>query len=366
VGVIGPWNVPLVNSFGDCIPALAAGNSVVLKPSPVTPLTNVLCERMVRDCGMPADVFRVATGEGETGAALVGHVDFVHFTGSVETGRKVAHQAIDRMVPYSLELGGKDPMIVTRDANLERAANVAVHYGMANAGQVCISIERVYVEEPAYHEFVAKVKDKVASLRQGVPGAAGGTDLGAVIFPPQLEKVRRHVEEAKAAGADVYTPNPPADPRHFFPPTVLTGVDHSMTCMRDETFGPTLPIMKVADTEEAIRLANDTSYGLGAYVFAGSTRDGEAIARRIDAGSVAVNDAWMNYFSLEAPMGGWKESGFGSRHGAYGIRKYCKQKTVLVARAALDREPHMMPFRASWTKGMDRLIKLLYQRRSRR
>ena len=205
VGVIGPWNFPLTNSFGDCIPALAAGNSVILKPSEVTPLTSFLMAEMLRECGMPEDVFQVATGAGETGSALVDEVDFVMFTGSTKTGKLVAKRAADTLTPVGLELGGKDPMIVCADADVERAANAATYYSMNNGGQVCISVERVYVEEPVYDEFVAKVTDKVRELRQGESKGPGSIEVGAVIFPPQLDIVDSHVKDAVAKGAKVLT-----------------------------------------------------------------------------------------------------------------------------------------------------------------
>jgi acyl-CoA reductase-like NAD-dependent aldehyde dehydrogenase len=193
VGVIGPWNYPLTNSFGDCIPALAAGNAVLLKPSEVTPLTSLLMAEMLRECGLPKDVFQVVPGYGETGSARIDEVDFVMFTGSTATGKRVMERAAATLTPVALELGGKDPMVVCADADLERAANAAVHYSMQNAGQTCISTERVYVEEPIYDEFVGLVADKVGALRQGTPGAPGSTDLGAVIHPPQSDIVERHV-----------------------------------------------------------------------------------------------------------------------------------------------------------------------------
>ena len=193
VGVIGPWNYPLNNSFGDCIPALAAGNAVVLKPSEVTPLTSIVLAEMLAESGLPEDVFQVATGRGETGAALVDEVDFVMFTGSVETGKKVMAQAAATLTPVSLELGGKDPMVVLADADLERAANAAVSYGLNNSGQVCISVERIYVEDAVHDEFLERVTDKVEALRQGPPGAPGSVDVGAIIFPPQIELIEAHV-----------------------------------------------------------------------------------------------------------------------------------------------------------------------------
>jgi acyl-CoA reductase-like NAD-dependent aldehyde dehydrogenase len=363
VGVIGPWNFPLTNSFGDCIPALAAGNAVILKPSEITPLTSRLMAEMLDRCGAPPDVFQVATGDGETGAALVDEVDFIMFTGSTRTGKRVMARAAETLTPVGLELGGKDPMVVLADADLERAANAAAYYGMNNAGQVCISVERVYVEAPVYDEFVAKVADKVRRIRQGVPGGPGEVDVGAVIFPPQLDLVEEHVRDAVDRGAKVLVGgHGTRDHGRYFEPTVLVDVDHTMKAMTEETFGPTLPIMKVADTEEAVRLANDSPYGLAASVWTKDTARGEEVARRIEAGAVCVNDAQINYFALEVPMGGWKASGLGTRHGAGGIRKYCAVQTILVTRIAPKKDIHMFPYRARTTKLLGRGVKLIYGR----
>jgi acyl-CoA reductase-like NAD-dependent aldehyde dehydrogenase len=367
VGVIGPWNYPLTNSVGDCIPAMAAGNAVVLKPSEVTPLTSLLVADALREVGVPEGVFQVATGRGDTGQALIDAVDMVMFTGSTATGKKVMARAAETLTPVSLELGGKDPMIVLADADLERAANAAVYYSMQNAGQTCISTERVYVESPIYDEFVARVTDKVKALRQGEPTGPGTVDVGAVTFPAQLDIVTRHVEEAQKAGARVAAGgHGHAEHGRFFEPTVLVDVDHSMACMTDETFGPTLPVMRVRDAEDAIAKANDSRYGLAASVWTKDIARGEAIARRMDAGAVCVNDAQLNYLALELPMGGWKESGLGVRHGAPGIRKYTRQQAMLVTRfAPMKRDVHMFPYKAGTTKLLGRLVKLLYGRGKR-
>jgi acyl-CoA reductase-like NAD-dependent aldehyde dehydrogenase len=374
IGVIGPWNYPLTNSFGDCIPALAAGNAVILKPSEVTPLTSLLMAEGLRECGLPENVLQVATGRGETGAALIEQVDMIMFTGSTRTGRKVAEAAARRLIPASLELGGKDPMIVLSDADLERAANFATYYSMQNAGQTCISIERAYVEEPVYDEFVAKVSDKVRALRVGEPQGPGSVDVGAITFPPQLQTIEEHVADAIDKGARVLvgghavspgttTPDGASAGGRFYEPTVLVDVDHTMKCMTEETFGPTLPIMKVADAEEAVRLANDSPYGLGASVFSRDTARGEEVARRLQTGAANVNDAMINYTVLELPMGGAKASGLGSRHGAGGIRKYCSQQAIVVTpRIAMKREPFMYPYRKRTTRMVSGLFKLLYGR----
>ncbi len=361
--MIGPWNYPLTNSFGDCIPALAAGNAVILKPSEVTPLTSLLMAEMLDECGMPAGVFQVATGAGATGAALIDEVDMIMFTGSTRTGRKIAVEAAERLIPASLELGGKDPMIVLRDADLERAANVATYYAMLNGGQTCISIERVYVEEPVYDEFVAKVTEKVRALRQGRPAGPGTTDVGAMTFPPQIDIVEGHVQDAVAKGAKVLVGGHRRESEgYFFEPTVLVDVDHTMEAMTEETFGPTLPIMKVRDAEEAIRMANDSHYGLGGSVFSKDLARGEQLARRIEAGAVCVNDAVINYSALELPMGGHKTSGLGRRHGAPGIRKFCHQQSIMVSRNFPKRELHMYPYSAKSTKLIGKVLGFLYGR----
>jgi acyl-CoA reductase-like NAD-dependent aldehyde dehydrogenase len=367
IGVIGPWNYPLTNSFGDCIPALAAGNSVILKPSEITPLTSLLLAEGLRECGLPENVLQIATGRGETGSALVEQVDMIMFTGSTRTGRKVAEAAARRLIPASLELGGKDPMIVLSDADLERAANFATYYSMQNAGQTCISIERAYVEEPVYDEFVAKVSDKVRALRVGKPEGYGSVEVGAITFGPQLETIKDHVADAVQKGARVLTGgHEKPGPGRFFEPTVLVDVDHSMKIMTEETFGPTLPIMKVRDSDEAVRLANDSPYGLASSVFSRDTARGEAIARRIQAGAATVNDAMINYAALELPMGGAKASGLGSRHGAGGIRKYCSQQAIVVTpRLALKREVHMYPYKNRTSRLLARFFKFLYGRGKR-
>jgi acyl-CoA reductase-like NAD-dependent aldehyde dehydrogenase len=366
VGVIGPWNYPIANSFGDCIPALAAGNSVILKPSEVTPLSSLLMEEMMRECGLPEDVFQVATGDGSTGAALIAGVDCVMFTGSTRTGKTVMKAAAEALIPCYLELGGKDPMIVCADADVERAANAAAFYSMNNGGQVCISVERVYVEEPVYDEFVQKVTDNIRELRQGAPAGVGTVDIGAVTFPPQLEIIDSHVRDAVEKGAKVLTGgHPHAESGRFYEPTVLVDVDHTMKCMQEETFGPTLPIMKINGPDEGVRLANDSEFGLQASVWTRDVRHGEELARRIDAGVVCVNDAQVNYTALNLPMGGWKASGLGTRHGAGGIRKYTKVQSLLVTRRALKREPFMFPYRAKRTMMLRRMFNLLYGRGAR-
>jgi acyl-CoA reductase-like NAD-dependent aldehyde dehydrogenase len=366
VGVIGPWNYPMTNSFGDAVPALAAGNAVLLKPSEITPLTSLLLAEAFRGCGMPEDVLQIPIGGAETGTAMIDEVDFVMFTGSTATGKKVMARAAETLTPVALELGGKDPMIVLADADVERAANAATYYSMQNGGQTCVSIERVYVEAPIYDTFVNAVTEKVKALRQGPPAGPGTVEVGAITFAPQLDIIRRHVDEARDAGARITTGGHVREGSgRFYEPTVLADVDHSMTAMTEETFGPTVPIMKVADAEEAIRLANDSTYGLGASVWTKDTARGEQVARRIESGYACVNDANVNYFAYELPMGGWKSSGLGVRHGAGGIRKYTRQQAILVTRVAMKRDVHFFPYTARTTKLLGRLTKFLYGRGKR-
>ena len=346
VGLISPWNFPVILSLGDALPALAAGNAAVIKPSELTPLTVAEMARAWREeIGAP-DVLHVVNGMAETAGALIDAVDYLQFTGSERTGKIVMKRAADTLTPVSLELGGKDPMIVTRDADLERAANATAWGGLLNTGQICMSIERVYVEEPVYEEFVAKLKDNVLALRQGTDADPYTNDVGAMTSPAQVEIVSDHVEDARAAGARILTGGKRKEGvGDWYEPTLIADADHSMKVMREETFGPVIPVMKVRDVEEAIELANDTPYGLGSSVFAGDPEEGERIARRIEAGHCNVNDVLVNYNVLGLPMGGWKNSGIGVRHGAQGIRRFCHTEALTIPRLPQAKsEPVWFPY----------------------
>jgi acyl-CoA reductase-like NAD-dependent aldehyde dehydrogenase len=366
VGIISPWNFPLMLALGDAIPALQAGAAVVIKPSEFTPLGLAEVVRAwKREIGGP-DVLDCVQGSGETGGALVDAVDFVQFTGSDRTGRKVMARAAETLTPVSLELGGKDPMIVLSDADLGRAANAAAWGGMMNAGQICMSVERIYVEEPVYDEFVAKLTAAVRKLRQGADGRGFGKDVGAMTSPNQTAIVEEHVGEALAAGATALTGGRRVEgPGDYFEPTVLVGVDHSMKVMRDETFGPVVGVMKVADAEEALRLANDSRYGLSGSVF-GKRERAERVARRVECGAVNVNDVLVNYLASDVPMGGWKQSGIGYRHGAPGIRKYCRTESVVIARFGGRREPTWFPYTRGRRRLVDRIARAFNARDLRR
>jgi betaine-aldehyde dehydrogenase len=352
VGIISPWNFPLILSLGDAIPALQAGCAVVIKPSEFTPLgLTETVEAWKHEIGGP-DVFDCVHGTGETGGALVDAADFVQFTGSDRTGRKVMARAAETLTPVSLELGGKDPMIVLSDADIDRAANAAAWGGMMNSGQICLSVERIYVEAPAYDEFVDKLTAEVGRLRQGADDAGDPKDVGAMTSPNQTAIVEEQVSDAIAAGARALTGGKRLDrPGDYFEPTVLVDVDHSMKVMRDETFGPVVGVMKVRDADEAVRMANDTRYGLGASVF-GEREHAEQVARRVECGAVNVNDVLINYFAMEVPMGGWKQSGIGTRHGEPGIKKYCRSESLVITRFGGKREPTWYPY----TKGRRALL----------
>jgi acyl-CoA reductase-like NAD-dependent aldehyde dehydrogenase len=347
-GFISPWNFPLILSIGDALPALVAGNAAVLKPSEITPLTLGAIVRAWREeIGAP-DVLHVVNGTAETAGALIDECDYLQFTGSERTGKIVMKRAAETLTPLSLELGGKDPLIVTRDADLERAANATAFGGLLNTGQICISIERVYVEEPVYDEFVERLRAKVEALRQGADGDTYTAEVGAMTSPAQAEIVSDQVEDARASGARVLTGGRRGDgPGDWYEPTLIADVDHSMKVMTEETFGPVIPVMKVRDVEQAVELANDSKYGLGSSVFAGDAAEGERIARRIEAGHCNVNDVLVNYNVLGLPMGGWKSSGIGVRHGAQGIRRFCHTEALTIPRLPQAKsEPMWFPYSA--------------------
>ena len=366
VGVISPWNFPLILSLGDALPALQAGAAVVIKPSEVTPLgIGEIVEAWKRDIGGP-DVLDVVNGAGETGSALVEEVDFVQFTGSDRTAKKVLAQAAETLTPVSAELGGKDPMIVLKSADIEKAANAATWGSFQNAGQVCMSVERLYVEEPVYDEFVQRFTEEVKSLKQGTDGREYGMDQGAMTFPPQTKIVEEHVADARERGATILTGGERIEgDGDWYPPTVITDVDHSMKVMVDETFGPVVGVMKVRDADEAVRLANDTRYGLSGYVF-GKTSEAEAVARRLEVGAAVVNDVLVNFLASDVPMGGWKDSGIGFRHGEYGIKKFVRPESLVITRLGQKREALYFPYTEKRRKQLGKIATFFNARGLRR
>ena len=363
VGIITPWNFPFVLSVNPTVQALMAGNAVVLKPSEITPFVGQALARLLADAGLPEGVFQLLTGDGATGAALVdAGVDKISFTGSVRTGRKIAEACGRQLVPCTLELGGKDPMIVCDDADLERAARGAVWGAFANAGQVCMSTERVYVGRKLAEPFIARVVELTRELRQG-PESEGEVDVGAITSPAQLDTIERHVADALAKGARVLTGGRrnPAYPGFFYEPTVLVDVNHDMAIMREETFGPCLPIQVVQDEEEALRLANDTSFGLQASVWTRDSWKGKRLANRIAAGGVVVDDCMTTYAIAESPFGGLKESGIGRVNGELGIKSYCHVQSLVLPRLRPKREMLWYPYRAADVARLKKALRLLYR-----
>jgi len=332
IGIISPWNFPWATPLDEVVMALLAGNTVVLKPSELTPLTGLKIKDVFERAGFAEGVLEVVTGDGSTGAALVGAgVDKIMFTGSVATGKRVAEAAAKYLTPVVLELGGKDPMIVLDDAHIQNAARGAVWGAFANAGQACASVERCYVHESIAERFIADVVKETKRLRQSADLDA---DIGAMTSERQLLAVQRHVDEAVDKGATALTGGDRvADSAAlFFAPTVLINVSHDMDVMREETFGPVLPIMTFKTDEEAIRLANATIYGLTASVWTGNIARGRRVAERIDAGTVTVNDVLYTHGIAATPWGGVKQSGLGRTHGRAGLLELVSARHIHVNR----------------------------------
>ena len=333
VGFISPWNYPLTLAVTDAIAALMAGNGVVLKPDQTTPFTALWAVKLLEEAGLPYDLFQVVTGSGsELGGPLIDHVDFITFTGSTRTGRIVARQAGERLIGCSLELGGKNAMLVLADADLDKAVEGALRGSFSNAGQLCISIERLYVERGIFDRFTARFAARTEELTLGA-SLDYDFDLGSLTSRQQLETVQAHVEDAVAKGAKILAggrARPDIGP-FFYEPTVLTDVTEGMTLCAEETFGPVVAAYPFESVDEAIERANATRYGLNASIWTGKSAKGAELATRIEAGTVNVNEAYAAaWASMDAPMGGFKDSGIGRRHGAEGILKYTETQTVAV------------------------------------
>ena len=345
VGVISPWNFPLQLPLRDAIMAFIAGNSVVLKPSEVTPLIALKAKEIWDQAGLPPDVFQVVTGYGPTGAALIDSgIQFLVFTGGVATGKRVAAACGERLIPCVMELGGKAPLIACADADIERTARAVVYGGFVNSGQVCISVERVYAHREVHDRLLDRVVTLTRELRQGDP-SADFVDVGAIIFPQQIDVAEKHIADATAKGAALLCGGKRGPgPGQFFEPTILGNCDHSMTVMTQEIFGPIVPFMRVATEDEAVRLSNESHLGLNAYVFSADREHAHRIAERIQAGSVVVNDVLSNAGCPEIPFGGIKQSGFGRVMGDDSLREMCDTRHISTDRIHVEKDPFWYPY----------------------
>lgn len=330
VGFITPWNYPLLNGFADLLQALFAGSAIILKPSEITPFTAFLMLEWMHEAGIPQDIAQIVTGDGSTGRALIDHVDYISFTGSTAVGRKVAVQAAERLIPYSLELGGKDAYIVLDDADVEWAVVRALQSKLENAGQTCVSPERFYVAEPVYDAFIERM---LARLNEAHISPNPGLDvhMGSLTNEREIERCEAHISDAVARGARVLfggRRRPDLGPL-FFEPTLLVDVNHDMLVMRDETFGPLIPVMKFTDVDEAVRLANDSIYGLSGAVMSRNHGRAKTIALRLQTGDVAINRPQLTFGTTSVPMGGEKASGIARRNGREGLLRFVTTQSIV-------------------------------------
>jgi acyl-CoA reductase-like NAD-dependent aldehyde dehydrogenase len=333
VGFIAPWNYPLSMAVSDHIPALIAGNSTILKPAEETPFSALFAASLLYEAGLPPDVFQVVTGKGRViGPVMLGGIDFLSFTGSTSTGRKLASQAGENLIKCSMELGGKNPAIVINDADLHKSTEGVLHGAFSSAGQLCIHMERLYLQDGIYDRFVEALVRRVKEMKIS-SALEFDVDMGSLISQEQFDKVSRMVGDAVSKGAILLAggkPRPDLGP-YFYEPTLLTGVTPEMEVYAEEVFGPVLCIYRFHDLEEAVQAANASAYGLNASIWTRNIRLGQQLARRIQAGTVNINDGFSAAWgSVDAPMGGMKASGIGRRHGEEGIRKYTESQTIAV------------------------------------
>ena len=361
VGVISPWNYPLTLGITDALPALVAGNAVLAKPDKQTPYSALWAAELLEEAGLPPGVLQVVTGPGaDLGTSLIEQSDFVMFTGSTRVGCGVATQAAERLVDYSMELGGKNAILILADADLGRAVPGAVRAAFSNTGQLCISMERMYVDTQVWDEFVPRFVEATRSLRLG-HSLDYKPDVGSLTSATQLHTVVRHVNDAVDKGATLLAggrARPDIGP-YFFEPTVLTDSSPDMTLYSEETFGPVISLYRVNGPDEAIVRANDSNYGLNFSVWTRDTAKGRHIASQLQAGSVNVNEAYAaSWGSVDAPMGGWKDSGVGSRHGEHGILKYTNVQTVSIQHIVpIARPSHISP--TAYARTMTAVMRIL-------
>lgn len=335
VGIISPWNYPLTLGISDALPAIVAGNAVLTKPDQQTPFSALWAVRLLEKAGMPAGLVQVITGSGaELGTPIIEQADYLMFTGSTATGRTVAAQAGQQLIDCSMELGGKNALLVLDDADVNKAVSGAVRAAFSNAGQLCISVERIYVPGSLWDEFATRYAEAAKALKLSAALDYSG-DMGSLISDKQLETVRHHVDDAVSKGAEVLAggrARPDVGP-YFYEPTILAGVREGMAAFADETFGPVVSLYRVDSEEEAIAKANDSDYGLNFSVWTSNAKRGRDVAARLQAGTVNVNEAYAAAWgSVDAPMGGMKASGLGRRHGEHGILKYTESQTIAVER----------------------------------
>lgn len=362
IGIITPWNGPFILALNPAVQALMAGNTAVIKGSEVTPYSTRLVEDIFREAGLPDGVLQVLLGDGETGSHLVeAAIDKISFTGSVRTGRLIAEACGRRLVPCTLELGGKDAMIVCEDADLDRAAAGAIIGSCMNSGHYCCGTERIYVVEQVYDAFLTKVIEGARKLRQG-PALGFDEDVGAVFWDRQMTIIEEHVADARDKGATIHLGGQrnPDLAGLYFQPTVMSDVNGGMRIMCEETFGPIICVQKVRDVEEALQLANDSPYGLNGNVWTRDKEKGFAIATRMDTGSVSVNDMAMSYGVPAAPFGGRKESGLGQVNGEVGLRGYCHAMPVVIDRFGGKELPSAYPYSRKKAEGMRKLMNFLW------